>query len=175
MKCPSCGKKLPEGSIECPHCIQDSAFAFEPYPIVPESSAGGGAIALVVAVFVAGAGAIGWAWFTTLTGRLFGWPAILIGVLVGLAVRVSGGPEPRTRGIIGLIGGVVGIGGGILLILYQIAFNWDVLAGAADVSNVAFIFVGLSLARSLAGAKKRPLSEGGLIREIMNQSNKTTK
>ena len=147
-------------------------LAAEPTPIVPESSSGSPAIAFVVGAVVAGFSAFGWAWFTDMTGRLFGWPAIIIGVLVGLVVRLTGGPYPMAKSFIGTICGALGIGGGLLLILYQLDFDFDLLAGAIDITNLAFLFIGLSLARSFSSGKKSPLKQMELMRQVIDPTKK---
>lgn len=119
-------------------------------------------------------GAFAWAWLTVALGYLFAWPALVIGVAVGLAVRVTGGTNLAVKGVLGFVCGVVGIGAGLLFMLYQVDFELERFAAVADLTNIAFVFIGLSLARSLAGGK-RLIAESPELQRALSQSKKTTK
>jgi len=129
LRCPYCHKKIPEGGIECPHCLVGHRdLLANPSPIVPRAAGGSRPLAFAVGMVLAVLSAFGWAWLVSKWGFM-GWPAIFIGVLSGLTIRT---------------------------LAY---FNWpagfDELTKEADFVNFAFIFVGLSLARSLAAGTKR--------------------
>jgi len=154
MDCPNCGKRLPEGSIECPRCHPKNLAAMAPQPIIPERAAGSSALALILGLVVAGGGAYVWALTVHWIG-LLAWPAIIIGGAVGLVVRVTGKPSEPSNGMIGALCGIVGIGGGLLLIYLQKNYSVKELMSAADVTNLAFIFIGFSLSRSLSSSKSK--------------------
>jgi len=155
LRCPYCHKKIPEGGIECPHCLVGHRdLLANPSPIVPRAAGGSRPLAFAVGMVLAVLSAFGWAWLVSKWGFM-GWPAIFIGVLSGLTIRTLAGPSANINGVLGSICGVVGIGGGLALIYFNWTAGFDELTKEADFVNFAFIFVGLSLARSLAAGTKR--------------------
>ncbi|NLH46971.1 MAG: hypothetical protein GX444_00045 [Myxococcales bacterium] len=156
MRCPNCNRKLPENQIECPVCTANRALLDQPRPIGPETAVSGKLPALAVGLIVAVLGAFGWDLWFRWSGAPQFWPAVPIGLVVGLAVRLTGGPDSPVKGLIGFFCGVVGIGGGVLLMLYHLDFAVDKFTPLADATNLAYLFVGLSLSRSLSVGKKKP-------------------
>ena len=154
MKCPTCGTKLPPGRIECEKCIGQSRWMLENRPIEPEPTRGSPALGLVVGLAVAGLGAFGWAWLVQATDRFHSWPAVVIGVAVGMTVRFAGGAHSSLKGFIGAFCGLVGIGGAIAVIVFLFGQAEMVMGAAADFGNIVLLFIGLSLSRSLPGTKK---------------------
>jgi len=162
VKCPTCGKRIPDGSIECPHCAPPSLLALDPRPITPKSAFGSLPLAFAGGMVLAILGAFGWAAYFSWTGHLSAWPALVIGAMVGLAIRVLGGESSTAKGFVGSLCGVVGIGGGIAMIVVALEVDMEALSKGADFINFAMIFVGLSLARSLAQGKKVTLKDVGV-------------
>lgn len=157
MRCPYCHKQIPDGRIECPHCVVDRQEQLnDSTPIVPRATGGSRALAFAVGMVLAVLGAFGWAWLVSTWGFV-GWPAVIIGVVSGLTIRILGSPPANINGVLGSICGVAGIGGGIALIYFSWTGDFETLAKEANFLNFAFVFIGLSLARSLAaGAKRLP-------------------
>ncbi len=155
MRCPYCNKKIPDGSIECPHClVGHRELLASAAPIVPRAAGGSRPLAFAVGMILAVLCAFGWAWLVSKWGFM-GWPALFIGVISGLTIRLLAGPPTSVNGVLGSICGVVGIGGGLALIYFNWTADFETLTKEADFINFAFIFVGLSLARSLAAGTKR--------------------
>jgi hypothetical protein len=144
-----------------------------PLPIVPEAVGGSPALALVVGAFLGGFGALVWAWVAAATGSVFAWPAVVIGAAVGLGVRLVGGSNNTIKSVVGTACAVGGIGGGIALIAYQWDFDQERLASAADFTNIAFVFIGVSLARSLSAGKNVLLKQPDGIRRAIKENKQT--
>lgn len=72
-------------------------------------------LAIVAGMFAAIAGAVIWALATIATGYQIGWLAIIVGVLVGMAVRIAGNGIDRIFGITGALLSLVGCALGNLL------------------------------------------------------------
>ena len=144
-----------------------------PLPIVPEAVGGSPALALVVGAFLGGFGALVWAWVAAATDSVFAWPAVIIGAAVGFGVRLVGGSNNTVKSIIGTACAVGGIGGGIVLIAYQWDFDQERLGSAVDFTNIAFVFIGVSLARSLSAGKNVLLKQPDGIRRAIQESKQT--
>lgn len=154
MNCPNCGRKMPDGTIECPKCVARSANLQDPTPIAPTLRAGSPLLGLALGAATAAAGAAGWLWFSATFASLQTWPAIVIGAAVGMVVRATGGPEAQVKAFIGTLCGALGIGGGVLMLLLHYQLNADEIAReAAQLHNLAYLLIGLSLARSLSAPK----------------------
>lgn len=162
MDCPTCGGKIPEGTLECPRC--KPLDISNPNPLGPSAERGNMALGIAAGLVVAILGGYGWALYVAFTNDLTAWPAIVIGGLVGLVLRFLGGQPSQVTGLVGAFCGLVGIGGGIVLILLQWEGETEELMNAAEFINLAFIFFGLSMARSLASGKKP--KQAGMFEEL---------
>lgn len=155
MRCPTCGKKLPENQMECPRCNHSRLLMDSPLPIGPDRTGGSPALAVVSGLLVAAGGAFGWLLLDGLFDAIQTWPSIILGLLIGLAVRVTGGAEPQnTKGMIGAFCGALGIFGGLILIFIRRGMDGAQIEQLASFEKVIFPFIGLSLAKSLATSKK---------------------
>ncbi len=155
MRCPTCGRKLPENQMECPRCAQNRLLMDAPLPIGPQRSGGSLALALVSGLSVATAGAFGWLLLDGLFATVQTWPSVVLGILIGLTVRITGGmTQPNAKGMIGGLCGAAGIIGGLVLILFQRGIAGEQIQQLATFEKLIFPFIGLSLAKSLATSKK---------------------
>ena len=156
VNCPNCGKKIPDGTIECPRCARSGSVTYDPTPIAPGAASGSPVLGFLLGLIVAALGAGGWLWVSATFSTIQAWPAVVIGVAVGLIVRVTGGREPQVKQLIGTICGAAGIAGGAALVISHWEMKPDDIAKAAgQYSTLAELLIGLSLARSLSAPKSR--------------------
>jgi hypothetical protein len=146
---------LEVGQIECPRCVPHATGFHDPSPVTPGAATGGPLVGLAVGLAVAVIGAFFWAWLVSTTG-ISTWPAVLLGTAIGAVVRLTGGENQAARAVIGLFCGVVGIVGGVALIARGLNYDAGRIGAALSVANIAFVFVGLSLAKSISSGKAKP-------------------
>ncbi len=155
MDCPTCGKKLPEGTIECPRC-HPGRMPADARPIAPGAQQGlwlAGVFSFAVAL--AGGGA--WAWYVAWSKQLSAFPAVFIGAAVGVVIRLFGGRSSPAAGALATLSTLAGMGLGAVLIYVQWTGSQKDLEAALQFYNFVFFIIGLSVARSLAGVKKQAM------------------
>jgi len=156
MDCPTCGKKLPEGTIECPRCRPGQDIDNHE-PIIPGMQRGAlwtaGAASLILAVV----GGYGWALYVGWSKDITAFPAVFIGIAVGLAIRLLGGSATRGSEMLASFSTMVGLGVGILLIYLQWTGDRQELYKAVVFTNIVYVVIGMTVARTLAGRRKEAM------------------